>query len=143
MKTFLFIFLIFSPTCLAETQNTCVNYYDSYSYTYATSNTSELYLSSDIIDCSGKCDNNTLCGGFNYNFENNSLNCQILFDIIDIFYSPNCIFYQRSKWTCDSSETFTMLMLFVVIFLFMLTCYFTTPCKNRYNQRHAGYQSIQ
>lgn len=143
MKTFFFIFLLFSPACLAETQNTCVNYYDSYSHTYATSNSSSFYLSDNVTNCSEKCDNNTLCEGFNYNFENESVNCQILFDIIDTFYSPNNIFYKKGNWKCLDNNILILLFLFVGMFFCMLICYFISPCKNNYNQRHAGYQSIQ
>lgn len=143
MKTFFFIFLLFSPACLAETQNTCVNYYDSYSYTYATSNSSSFYLSDDVINCSKKCDNNTLCEGFNFNFDNDSVNCQILFDIIDTFYSPNNVFYKKSNWKCVNINMLIILILFAGTFFCMLTCYFISPCKTNYNQRHGGYQSIQ
>lgn len=143
MKTFILIFLLISPSCLAETQNTCVNYYESYSFTYATSNSSSFYLTDDVTDCSEKCDNSTLCDGFNYNFENESLNCQILFDIIDTFYSPYDIFYKKGNMKCVDSNIFVLLILFVAFFFCMLTCYFINPCKNNYNQRHAGYQSIQ
>lgn len=143
MTSFLFIFLLFSPTCLAETQNTCVNYYDSYSYTYATSNSSSYYLSNDVINCSDKCDNNTLCEGFNYNFDNDSINCQILFDIIDTFYSPNEFFYKKSNWKCIDDSALLILILFGIFVFCMLICYFIQSGKTSYGERHAGYQSIQ
>jgi hypothetical protein len=143
MKTFFIIIMLFSPYCLAKSQEICLDYYDSYPYTLAIGNSSYYYLSDDTQNCSHNCDTNLNCKGFNFNFKNETLNCEIIFNVIYTIYSPNCIFYQKSNWVCGNSEIVFMLIIFVTIFFFMFICYFVNPCKDRNFQRHSGYQSIE
>ena len=82
MTSFLFIFLIFSPTCLAENPEMCIDYYDSYLDTFAISNCSNGTFLTNLYDCAEICKNETTCVGFNYNDVNELSNCDILCDII-------------------------------------------------------------